>query len=247
MSLLKKFVVGLLVLVALVVVIGLFLPSTAHVERSVQIAAAPHVVFTLVDNLRNFNRWSPWAERDPETVYTFSGPDAGVGATMSWASDNPQVGAGSQRLTTSQPHSRVEAQLDFGAQGTAESFFDLQPADDGTAVTWGFDTDFGLDLVGRYMGLMFDSWIGADYEAGLANLKALAESLPQTNWTDLEIEVIELDPFLVAYTTGASSWDAAEISEDLGSAYGSIGQFIAKQGLEPPGPPLTVSRNLLVE
>ena len=51
----------------------------------------------------------------------------------------------------------------------------LAAADGGTEVTWGFETDLGMNPVGRWMGLMMDSWIGADYEAGLARLKALVE------------------------------------------------------------------------
>ena len=30
----------------------------------------------------------------------------------------------------------------------------------------------------RYIGLMFDGWIGPDYEKGLARLKAIAETPP---------------------------------------------------------------------
>jgi hypothetical protein len=33
----------------------------------------------------------------------------------------------------------------------------------------------GVNPVGRWMGLMMDRWVGADYERGLANLKALVE------------------------------------------------------------------------
>ena len=46
---------------------------------------------------------------------------------------------------------------------------------EGTKITWGFDSDLGMNPIARWMGLMFDSWIGADYETGLANLKNLVE------------------------------------------------------------------------
>ena len=67
------------------------------------------------------------------------------------------------------------AQQPVGAQGTAVAGFTLEPEGEGTKVTWGFEADLGYNPVTRYMGLMFDSWIGADYEAGLASLKALVE------------------------------------------------------------------------
>jgi len=46
----------------------------------------------------------------------------------------------------------------------------------GTRLTWGFVTDTGFNPMMRWMGVMLDDWVGADYEAGLARLKALAEN-----------------------------------------------------------------------
>jgi len=180
MSVLQRILLGLVVLVFLVVLVGFFLPASAHVERSTTIDAPPATIFALVNGFRSFNNWSPWAERDPQAEYLYEGPDSGVGATMRWASQNPQVGSGFQKITASEPYKRIQTHLDFGSQGTAQAFFDLQPTAAGTAVTWGFDTDFGMNLVSRYMGLMFDNWVGADYEAGLANLEILAEGLEAT-------------------------------------------------------------------
>jgi len=241
MSVLKKILLGLAVLAALLVLIGLFLPSSAQVERSTTIDAPPATVFALVDGFRSFNKWSPWAERDPATEYAFEGPDSGVGAKMSWSSQNPQVGAGYQQIMVSEPYSLVQSHLDFGSQGTAEAFFRLEPADAGTTITWGFDTDFGLNLVSRYMGLMFDKWIGADYEAGLASLRKLAEGLPKVDWTDMEIEVVEVEPAVLVYTSASSPWEVAAIGQAFGEAYGQIGAFMAANQLELSGAPLAIT------
>lgn len=178
MKILKKvllFAVGLLVLLA---VIGLLLPAQSHVERSVVIDAPADTVFPLINNFHEFNRWSPWAKKDPDTQYRFEGPDSGTGAKMSWSSENPQVGKGSQEIVESEPNERVATGLDFGDMGTAQAAFTLEPAGDGVKVTWGFDVEHGMNPVNRYMGLLMDRWVGADYEAGLADLKELAESLP---------------------------------------------------------------------
>lgn len=241
MSVLKKILLSLLVIVAVLIVVGFFLPSTAHVERSATIEAPAPTVFALVNGFRSFNKWSPWAARDPETEYQIEGPDSGVGAKMSWASDNPQVGTGSQQIVESEPYSLVRTNLDFGSQGTAVAFFALEPSGNQTAVTWGFDTDFGLNLVSRYMGLMFDNWIGADYEAGLANLERLAEGLPTANWSDMEIGIVDLEPVAMVYTAGRSSWDVAAIGQALGDAYSQIGRFMATQKLQSAGQPMAIT------
>ena len=65
---LKKILIALLVLAALIVMIGFFLPATVHVERSITIDAPPATVFALANSFRGFNEWSPWAEIDPDTV-----------------------------------------------------------------------------------------------------------------------------------------------------------------------------------
>lgn len=243
MSIVKKILLGMLIVVVLLVLIGFLLPARAHVERSTTIEAPAAAVFALVDGFRSFNKWSPWAERDPETEYLFEGPDSGVGAKMSWASQNPQVGTGFQEVTVSEPPERVRTHLDFGSQGTAEAFFELEPVDSGTAVTWGFDTEFGMNLVSRYMGLMFDNWIGADYEAGLAKLKALAESLPPDDWGDMVIDVVEVEPAVIVFTATSSAWDATAIGQAFGEAYGQIGGFLAAHGLELSGPPVAITKS----
>jgi hypothetical protein len=95
---------------------------------------------------------------------------------MSWEG-NESVGAGSQTITASEENRRVETKLDFGEQGTAQAYFDLEPASDGskTNITWGMNSDMGNNPIARWMGLMMDSWVGTDYEKGLENLKKRIE------------------------------------------------------------------------
>ncbi len=163
-------------LAAAIVVGGFLLPTEQFVSRSVVINADQDDVFTLVNDYRQFNRWSPWAERDPDAEYEFSGPDAGVGARMSWSSEDPNVGSGTQEIIEVDPGSRVRTRLTFeGFESASYSTFRLKPVDAGTRVTWEFEANLD-SLVGRYMGLMMDKWVGADYEQGLAQLKEVAET-----------------------------------------------------------------------
>ena len=178
MRILKLVSAGLLVLVAVIVGIGALLPAGVHVERRIDIRAEPDAVFPHINNLRSFIEWSPWARLDPDTTYRFEGPVAGKGARMLWHSDDPRVGSGMQEIIASVPNQRVAVALSFGDRGDAVAYYDLQLIAGATQVTWGFDTEFGWDIVGRYLGLMFDQWVGADYERGLVRLKALVEGGP---------------------------------------------------------------------
>jgi len=161
--------------VALLIAIAYILPGKVHVQRATVIEAPPADVFQLVNGFENFNQWSPWYERDPDGNYQIEGPATGVGARMSWASEKPDVGSGSQEIVESVEDKLVRTKLDFGDMGNADAFFKIAPEGDHTKLVWGFDTDLGLNPVSRYFGLMFDSWIGPDYEHGLAKLKTLIE------------------------------------------------------------------------
>ena len=176
MKFLKRLISVIIILGALLIGASYLLPQVVTVSRSVEIASEPSVVFPYVNALSETQKWSPWLERDPNVVVNYSGPASGVGNAMTWQSDVDTVGNGAQEITESVENERVVTALDFGDMGTAEAAFILTPSGEATQVTWTLVTDMGTNPIGRYMGLMMDSWVGADYEAGLANLKALVES-----------------------------------------------------------------------
>jgi uncharacterized protein YndB with AHSA1/START domain len=166
----------LLLLLLLLLGIGLILPSSTSVERSIVIAAPAETVFPHVNGMRAFHAWSPWTAADPATEYRFEGPEQGVGSRMRWHSGDAQVGVGSQEIVASVPGREVVTALDFGGEGRGEATFVLTPVDGGTRVDWRFRTEFGWDLFSRYVGLMLDSMIGAAYERGLRTLKTQIEN-----------------------------------------------------------------------
>jgi hypothetical protein len=175
MRFLRNLILVLMGLIALLAAGAYLLPRHQIVERSILIDASPEAVFPLVNSLKRGAEWSPWMGRDPAMQVTYEGPDDGVGAKMQWASENPQVGSGRQEIVLSTPNERVETALDFGEMGAAKAWFALASEGEGTRLVWGLDADMGSNPIGRWMGLMMDRWVGADYEAGLANIKALAE------------------------------------------------------------------------
>ena len=174
-----KWIFYLVAAVAIIIVGGSFiLPAQAVVTRSVEIAAPPDQVFAIVGDFKRFNEFSPWADLDPDIKYTLEGPESGAGQKMSWTSENPKVGSGSQTVVEYDPPNYLAAELDFGMMGKSLATWDIVPSTTGTKATWGFKSD--LDgIPAKWFGLMFDRWIGADYERGLARLKAAAEK-PQT-------------------------------------------------------------------
>lgn len=169
-----KVIAGLLVAVGLIIVgIGLVLPREFRVERSIEIDAAPEVVFDQVNSLRNWNAWSPWIAKDPSIENSYSGPEAGVGSKVTWTSEDS--GNGSQTITLSERPKRIETHLDFGDMGQPNAEWTFEPSGDGVRVTWGLGGT-AKGVLGGYFAKMMDGWVGADYEDGLARLKKVSEA-----------------------------------------------------------------------
>ncbi|WP_170360968.1 SRPBCC family protein [Ruegeria arenilitoris] len=175
MRVIKRIFLFLICLVLLLIGVSYLLPGKAIVSRSIIIDAPANAIFPYVNSMQDTEKWSPWLARDPETQLSYSGPEAGVGNILSWSSEHPQVGSGTQEIIESVPDQTVKTALDFGPMGTASASFELAPEGDQTKVTWGFESDLGINPMARWMGLMMDKWVGGDYEQGLSNLKALVE------------------------------------------------------------------------
>ncbi len=175
MKIIRKLMVAMLALLVLLVVIGLFLPQQATMRRDILIKASPAQIYAVLVNPRDFNKWSPWADIDPDAKYTYFGADTGVGAGMRWSSDDAHVGTGSSKIIQVDPNRRVRLELDFSDQGLNWSEYRLNPEGHETRVTWEFEMHAGMNPIQRWFGLFIDKLVGPSYERGLKNLKALVE------------------------------------------------------------------------
>ena len=238
----KFFLRALLFIVALVAGIGYLLPRHIRVERSITVSAPPAVVYAQFAGFRQFNKWSPWAELDPKTVYTFDGPETGAGAHMTWKSPMKNVGAGEQKIVEAKPYEYVKTDINFGEQGVAQSEARFAAADSGTQVTWSFTSDLGGNPIVHYFGLMIPGAVGRDYDRGLMRLKALVEALPKVDYSDVTIERVDTEARNIAFVATASTTDPGDIARAIGAAYGQIGLFLKAGGLNQAGAPLTITR-----
>lgn len=178
----------MLKVIAVVVVVALagFLlvaarqPDDFRVQRTTVINAAPEKIFALINHLPSWRLWSPYEEKDPDMQRQYGGPESGVGAAYAWSGDK-NIGKGDMKIAAVTEPSKIVIDLNFiepfKAHNIAE--FELVPHGDvmpvATQVTWSMRGE--QQFIGKIMGLVFnmDRMIGADFEAGLANLKAVAE------------------------------------------------------------------------
>jgi carbon monoxide dehydrogenase subunit G len=173
------------ILIAVAGVLVLFLavaatrPSAYHVERRLEIAAPPDVVFGVLNDLHQFAGalvffGSP-LEGDPAMQKTVEGPPAGVGQSYAWKGKD--AGKGRMTIEESVPGRKVGMKLEFvePMKSTADYALDVADAPAGSVVTWSIDGNH--NLIGKAMGLFMnmDNLLGADIEKSLARLKTAAE------------------------------------------------------------------------
>lgn len=166
------------VVVVLVAVLALIAtrPAGFRIQRSAQISAPGVEVFSIINDLRQWEKWSPYDKRDPAMKKTFEGPASGPGAIYAW-DGNDKVGAGRMTILESKPGELVSMKLQFFRPFacTNQVNFILVPSGTGTHLTWAMDGK--NTFMGKAMSLVMnmDKMVGKDFEQGLANLNTVVQ------------------------------------------------------------------------
>lgn len=164
-------IVGILVFVG----IGFSLPDRYKVERQETINAQPETVYALIERTKAWKDWTIWNQRDPNMTVEYSGPDVGVGSKMAWQSKTE--GNGMLTITDSNPPNSLVYLFEMPDMGmSATGRMTLQASEGGTVIVWSDEGEFGNNPIFRYFGLVIEDMIAPDFEAGLGNLKTLAEA-----------------------------------------------------------------------
>ena len=166
-------------LAAAVILFAVFVstrPDTFSYSRSIAIEAAPEAVFPYVNDLHQWENWSPWADLDPEMTRIYDGAAAGEGAIYRW-SGNHEVGEGSTTIIASRPNESVRMKLEFlkPFKGTNDVEFTFRSEGEQTIVTWAMSgkNNFISKAVGVFMDC--EKMIKGQFDQGLTNLKGIVE------------------------------------------------------------------------
>jgi hypothetical protein len=174
---LKKILLGLVLLLAVLVGVAYLLPREITVTRSAQLASSPDVIFPLLETPAEWPKWSPWNKRDPNMKITYSGPPNGQGAKWAWTSESE--GDGEMVITQAVPSVIVNFELTIVGMGPPSTGgFRLAPNASGTVVEWSMTADMGNSPIGRWIGLMMPKWLAKDFDDGLASLNEYAKTRP---------------------------------------------------------------------
>jgi hypothetical protein len=197
MSIMKALkITGIVILsvVAIAVVTLMVMSPKSHLERSIVINAQPASVYQEIASFKKFHVWSPWSKIDPAAKFSFEGPAEGVGSRLTWQSNHPELGNGSQWIVELEENKRVKNGMSFdGMDGAFFAEFVLEPVAEGTRVRWTYDGDVSNTAtmnaaMGKFFGAFMDSMLGPQLEQGLDALKRTVESKPAPEAEEIPAE-----------------------------------------------------------
>lgn len=248
MTRLLELVISILIVLALFVLVGVFLPSRQHVTH---VAETNHPVRQVFDTLNGFGRfgdWHPLRQHDPAIEYRVSGAPQGVGAQLDYVSAKPEIGSGTFLITESVEDEKVEFVTENEAYGTGKHHrITLEPHGKIVNITWRYDVDYGWNIFGRYAGLYLDRTVGDDMKRGLTNFTGLLATMPNHDYRALDIAVTTLPPQNILFVSTSSERNITAVENAMIEALRDIRNNIASNGLVETGAPRLITTNFGVE
>ncbi len=173
----KKIIIFVLLgLVALFFIVPLILPSALNVSESKIIKADDKVVYRQVNILKNWEPWSPFLEADPTMSLAYQGAESGVGAEVSWTSNN--IDNGMLEIVAAKVFRHLKIDVHIGDYH-GEMEFDIEPYGDSTAIEWSYTMPLSYPWE-RYFGIFLRPQLQKAFKDGLVNLAYIAEQFETT-------------------------------------------------------------------
>ena len=178
MKILKKVLLGLVIIIALPLILALFVKKDYAVQKEVLINKEKQEVFNYIKFLKNQDNYSKWNSIDPSMKKSYQGTDGTVGFVSHWESDNEEVGWGEQEIKKITEGERIDFELRFIKPfvATEPAFMTTESVGaNQTKVTWGFSghMNYPMNLMLLFMDM--EKMIGDDLSTGLTKLKTELE------------------------------------------------------------------------
>ncbi|TAN06354.1 MAG: polyketide cyclase [Rhodanobacteraceae bacterium] len=245
-----EFVVALIIVFVLAVIVGLFLPSHAHIERSIEISHNPRHIYDVLNNFRRFedSMGAGLKAEDPGVKFHLSGPAYGPGATIGWTGDSA-IGNGTlvnkSGTVDLANNGTVVWDLTNDWHGKDKTFtLDITPNQQRriTRVTWSYDVNYGWNLVGRYSALWIHGQPATIIQFGLDSLQNMLAGIANVDYSTVHpgLYATTAQPALLVSTKATRTVD--DIDTAKAAAMKEIRAAMAQLGVKQAGPTTTVRK-----
>jgi hypothetical protein len=171
----RKVLLGILILLVALFLGALIYASTQSPDFAVQgttvIGAPADSLYARFATPRTWARWSAWTTRvDSSLRYAYEGPETGTGAVMKFTSQ--RMGNGSLRIGAVAPGREVNYDLAIvGFETKLHGKVTLEPAPEGTRITWRDSGSLGQSLLVRLLKPYLDRNMAVAYDTSFAGLR----------------------------------------------------------------------------
>lgn len=237
-----EWIVSLLIVIALFVVVGLFLPSTRTVSESVETNRPMSTVNDLMGSFTRFRDWNALVNKDPRVQLTTSGPEQGVGAKLAFQSNDGVIGSGTWELIEDVPGEKIVYAVENESRGDNKRmtfrFERTGQRNQNVKITQRYTVDYGWDLIGRYAGLYVTRGIGDEMKAGLNKVSNLFATIPRFDYSQHEpgFAFVDLPATNALVVTTAAKRANDDIALAMTNQLKWIEQIMEKSDLEAAGP-----------
>lgn len=240
MKALKIILIVLAGLVLLAIIGIAFLPDERVIERSIVVKATADKPFKLINDLKNWSKWSPWYSMDTAQIMAFSDNTEGEGAWYTWDSENKDLRKGKLTIVHSAKPDSVIVKLEFAdwEAGEAGYYFE-KVGEDETKVSQRMHVKANGYFY-RARILLMEMGLNHMFDEGLAAIKTQAEAMPDEPAPIGRTE--NLGPSEMAAMMYLGYTDTTAISKLMEFnqlAYSEIMAQAGMQNLEQAGPALS--------
>lgn len=152
-------------------------PNDYAFNRSRTIKAPTSVVYDLVNDYKEWPRFSPWIEQDTNAILSYEDKTSGIDAGYAW--EGEILGEGRMQTLKTVSNKAIEQQIDFlkPFESTSKIHWTFEPTQDGTKVTWAMagEQDFMTKLYVAFSGSI-ETNTGPDFERGLYKLDSIVQA-----------------------------------------------------------------------
>lgn len=233
MKFLKRLGITIVSIIFFVLVIALILPDNAKVAKSVTIKAEAAQIYAQVDDLKNWEKWSPFLESDPTMEITYEGPQNGVNAQMTWKS--PDLGNGKLIITKTILNKSILTKISFDNDSEAEGEWQfMELGKDSVRVTWATHINKLGYPFGRIFGLFIEKQMSPFLNRGLKNLKRITEKLPELS----PISINDAEGFHAVIIEDSALFE--NISTKFALDFNKLYKYITSMNIEPSARPFGI-------
>jgi hypothetical protein len=193
-----EFIVACIIVIVFGVVVGVIMPGSGHVERSLTVSKDLRQVYDTLANFRTFPDYGVLRAYDARTQYTLSGNSFGPGSEINWNGMDEKVGEGKLTIAKADPDfNKIDTQtnsaqiiwnVDNDWRGNDKHFtLDLarQTNSKLTKITWSYDVDYGWNLLNRYSNMYIHGQPDAFIQFSLNSLQNMLAAIPNVDYGDM--------------------------------------------------------------